>query len=152
MKIAPRTFTAVMQDGQPHLTAPVAYRQYLAQFGDGEDISVTLEPYEVKRSLDQNAYFHAEPLLKWMQGESDFEGLTPAQAKLVLLGMYFGYEQTKSGVWIPMKSSTSELTKAEFTLFIEWLIEEGNARGINVLPPEPDPSKRDKRVRIDEAA
>jgi hypothetical protein len=131
------------------LDGPQCERDLRASGYDVDDkLTLTIDAWEAKRSLDQNAYFHAEPLIKWMKGEPDFEGLTPAQAKLCLLGLYFSYEQTPSGVWVPVKASTSELTKAEFAAFIEWLIEEGNTRGINVLPPEVDASKRDRRVKV----
>lgn len=124
------------------------YRAAVQAFGLGEQVTLSVEPYEPERTLDQNGYFHAEPLRKWMKGEPDFAGLSPAQAKLVLLGMHFGWEQAPSGQWIPVKSSTSELTKPEFTGFIDWLIIEGNSRGINVVPPERDPARRDRRVKV----
>jgi hypothetical protein len=141
-------FLAIKIDGKPVVQEREEFARHLESFVDGEQLAIAVTAWEEQRTLDQSGYFHAEPLVKWMKGEPDFQGLTPAQAKLVLLGMYFGYDQVQPGVWLPSKSSTSELTKSQFTAFIEWLIEEGNARGINVLPPERDPARRDKRVMV----
>lgn len=103
-----------------------------------------------QRSKDQSAYLYAEPLKKFMAGDPELAGCTPAHAKLILLGRYFGWEHVK-GLWLPAKVSTADLTKSEFTGFIEFLIQDGAEMGINVCPPERDPSRRDPRVYLDDA-
>ena len=103
--------------------------------------------FDRQRSQDQSAYFYAEPLKKFMAGDPVLEGCTPAHAKLILLGRYWGWESV-AGHWLPGKISTADMTTKEFTGFIDFLIQDGAERGINVLPPEPDPTRRDWRVRL----
>lgn len=70
------------------------------------------------RSLDQNAYLHAEPFPKLAEymGE-DIEG-----AKLVLMGECWGWKRDGfSGKEIPVKPRTSSMTVEECSYFIEWI-------------------------------
>lgn len=72
-----------------------------------------------KRSDAQNRYLHKEPFPKMAAkfGES------VARTKLILMGEFWGYEPCKvTGVLLPVKVHTSEMTVAETTTFIDWLI------------------------------
>lgn len=88
----------------------------------GRDIDITIEPHRVgprKRSLDQNAYLHAEPFpaLAKAWGES------VARTKLICMGQFWGWEPCRvTGAVLPVKAHTSDMTVAECTTFIDWLI------------------------------
>lgn len=57
MKVPPRTFTAVKQNGLLHLTAPVAYRQHLARFGDGEELDIVIRPKPKRQGSQSMRYY-----------------------------------------------------------------------------------------------
>ena len=53
-----RTFTAVKSGDRLELTAPVAYRQHIAQaFGDGEEVAITLK-HNPKRQGSQSMRYY----------------------------------------------------------------------------------------------
>lgn len=143
---------AIVKDAAGNLELQGPLRPAIARtFGAGEAVTVIVRATEVqdepKRTLDQSAYFYAEPLPKFMKGDPELAGCTPAHAKLILLGRYFGWEKVNDH-WLPGKVSTADLTKTEFTGFIDFLIQDGAEKQINVVPPERHPGRRDKRVMV----
>lgn len=90
----------------------VRVRQQLA----GKRAEVVIRRPRSKRSLDQNDYAHKWPfrLIAEAMGESI------ETAKLAILGEKFGYHEVR-GHLLPIKPSTSALTKDEFSELIEWM-------------------------------
>lgn len=79
---------------------------------------VDIQPYHPKRSVEQNAYFHAVPL----KLITEHTGYSLEDMKDYLLMEAFGDEMTEvmgRNVIRPLKR-TSDLTTKEFSWFIEW--------------------------------
>jgi hypothetical protein len=92
----------------------------------GQHLDITIEHHKAepkKRTLDQNAYLHAEPFQKLAKAW----GESVSRAKLICMGEFWGYEPCRvTGMLLPVKPHTSDMTVAECTLFIDWLIPWGN--------------------------
>lgn len=83
------------------------------------NVELILRRERVKRSLDQNAYLHAQPfpLLAEHFGDS-VEGV-----KHDLMGECWGWKTSPiTGLQVPVKPNTSDMTVDECTFFIDWLI------------------------------
>lgn len=93
-------------------------RDYLRTFA-GMSVDILIRKHRRKRSLDQNAYLHAEPFPRLAKewGES------VDRAKLICMGEFWGWEPCKvSRCYLPVKAHTSDMTVEECTTFIDWLI------------------------------
>ena len=85
------------------------------------------------RTSRQNAYWHAEPFLKLATAW----GESVERAKLIAMGEFWGCEQCgKSSVVLPVKVHTSQMTVAEGTAFLDWLIPWAAEQGIEILLPD----------------
>lgn len=93
---------------------------------------IAVEPIGEKRSLDQNAYWWAVPV-KLL---AEHCGYTDSQMHYALLGECFGYTSGPTGKAVPVKPSSSELTVAEFTQLIEWVLTWGPSE-LGVIIPGP---------------
>lgn len=143
-----RTFTVFKHDGELQHTAPVSYGEFFDSLGAGEELEMTLAPPETSYTLLQLRYIHGEPVKKMCQAD----GYTPAQAKLIILGEFFGWTRLPNGHEVPEKASLTELNRAQMTALIDWLPQFGAEHNYNILPPEKDLLKRDPRVRHVEPA
>lgn len=111
----------VVREGRLSPTVRQGIADFIAQF-DGHQIDVIVRKHKRQRSLDQNAYLHAEPFpklaAKW--GESI------ARTKLICMGAFWGWEPVNVGgnikVLLPVKAHTSDMTVEECTTFIDWLL------------------------------
>lgn len=91
---------------------------YLRTFA-GKVVDITVKLHRRQRSLDQNAYWHAEPFLKLAKewGES------VERTKLICMGEFWGWEPCKvTKCYLPVKAHTSDMTVEEGVLFTDWLI------------------------------
>lgn len=85
----------------------------------GAGLDIIIREHVRQRSLDQNAYLHAEPFPKLARVW--FESVE--RAKLICMGEFWGWEPCKvTGQVLPVKAHTSSMTVEECTAFIEWLI------------------------------
>jgi hypothetical protein len=104
------------------LDNPDRYRFEVGQLKDGAQLVVSVEPHEPgkrKRTLKQNAFWHAEPFFKLAQAW----GESVARAKLICMGEFWGWEPCKvTGHMLPVKAHTSDMTVEEGTTFLDWLI------------------------------
>lgn len=103
----------------------------------GKHLDITIELHRAgprKRSLDQNAYLHAEPFPKLARkwGES------VDRAKLICMGQYWGWEPCKvTGLLLPVKAHTSAMTVEECTGFIDWLLPwAATEHGVEIHTPD----------------
>lgn len=99
---------------------------------EGKVVEVVIRRPKAQRSLDQNAYWWAEPV----KVLAEFCGYTESQMHYALLGECFGYEPGPGGQPIPIKPSSSELTVEEFTHLIEWVQQwAATELGVDIAPP-----------------
>lgn len=89
-----------------------------------------------KRTLKQNAHWHAEPFLKLAAAM----GCSVQHAKLAVMGQFWGWERVRlpNGVAVdlPVKAHTSDMTVKEGTVFLDWLIPwAAEEYGIEILLP-----------------
>jgi hypothetical protein len=100
----------------------------------GQTVEIRAWKPKRKRSLDQNAYLHAEPFPKLAKqwGESI------ARTKLICMVVFWGTEPCKlTGTHLPVKAHTSDMTVEECTLFIDWLIPWAiTEHGVDVTAPD----------------
>jgi hypothetical protein len=115
-----------------------AFEAALRQF-KGQDVELVLRAPVVQdeqRSLDQNAYLHAEPFKKIALDM----GCSVAEAKLDLMGQCWGWKEGPiSGYLIPIKPSTSKMSKKDCTHFIDWLLPWAQVffhGRVDILPPQ----------------
>jgi hypothetical protein len=137
------SFAVTKKDGRLHVLDVNGYRAYIEAMGEGEEQEMTLGHGEDSYSYRMLKYIHGEAVKKMCKAD----GYTPAQAKLVILGEFFGWVRLPGGREVPERASLSELTRAEMIALIDWLPQFGAEHDYNILPPERDPSKRDPRVR-----
>lgn len=83
----------------------------------GVSFDIVIKQHEEQRSLDQNAYWHAEVFPK----VAEFMGATIEEAKLVLMGECWGWHRV-AGRDVPVKPRTSSMTIAEGVYFTDWVI------------------------------
>jgi hypothetical protein len=100
----------------------------------GKNVEVIVRKTRTKRSLDQNAYWHAVPfpLLQEATGYDSIEEL-----KFWLMGEFTGWKKTKDGRQVPMIMHTSELSTDEGALFTDWLVRLGAQMPSPCLIPLP---------------
>jgi hypothetical protein len=94
-----------------------------------------VEPFRPQRSLDQNAYLHAVPF----PIIAEYVGCSVEDIKYDLMGEKWGWKESaiNSNRMVPVKPSTSSMTTAECSEFIEWLIPFANEKfGLSI--PYPD--------------
>jgi hypothetical protein len=85
----------------------------------GGDLSDDALPGSRQRSSAQNRYMHKEPFPKLAAKFGESIGRT----KLILMGEFWGYEPCRvTGVLLPVKCHTADMTVAETTTFLDWLI------------------------------
>jgi hypothetical protein len=130
------SFAVVKKDGRLRVLDVNGYRAYVDAMGEGEEQEMTLGAPESSYSYRQLKYIHGEAVKKMCKAD----GYTPAQAKLIILGERFGWVRLPNGREVPERASLTELNKDETTGLIDWLPE-------FICEPEPDLTKRDRRVR-----
>lgn len=132
MSAPPKAFLGfVDDDGKFALTEPRAFRAHLQDL-KGQEVVLMVKPRPRKRSLDQNAYWWAEPVKRL----AEHCGYTPSQMHYALLGECFGYSNGPTGQPVPNKPSSSELTTQEFSQLIEWVLTWAPAElGVRIMAP-----------------
>jgi hypothetical protein len=100
----------------------------------GERVDVIVKKHAAKRSLDQNAYLHAEPFPKI----ADAMGDSVEGAKYVLMGECWGWKYSEAAKReVPVQPSTSSMTVPQCTQFIDWLIPfAADMWGLQILLPD----------------
>jgi hypothetical protein len=86
----------------------------------GQDVEIVVRKKQDKRSLDQNAYWHSVPV-RIMAEEW---GETPERAHYLMLAEWRGYSDGPKGP-LPNCTSSSKLTREEFSELITWVLEWG---------------------------
>lgn len=127
------TFTGFVDDaGHFALDDRKGFLSLLASKFTGCEVVVTVEKRKVKRSLDQNAYWWAEPVPRI----AEYCGYTIPSMHYALLGECFGYKMGPFGKPVMEKPSSSELSKSEFSFLIEWVLDWApSTLGVKVMPP-----------------
>lgn len=98
----------------------------------GEPVEVIIRKKRVKRSLDQNAYFHAIPV----ELMAEEWGVTHDEAYYLLLAEWKGYKDGPLGR-MPNCTSGSKLTREDFSALITWVLDYGPSEW-NVFIPAPN--------------
>lgn len=93
-----------------------AFREAVKRFS-GQEVIVTVKPKADKRTLNQNAYWWAEPVPRI----AAYCGETAASMHYQLLGECFGYKTGALGQLVLKEPSSSELSKEKFSHLIDWV-------------------------------
>jgi hypothetical protein len=124
-----RTFLAIVQDGKAHLTAPVAYRQFLQQFDNGDELDVVLQPHRRTRTNPQNRYYWGV-VVKLLAEHCGYE---PDEMHEALKARFLGANDPQFGL---LKiGSTRKLTTVEFGVFLEQCQQLGAEMGVYIPNP-----------------
>jgi hypothetical protein len=129
-----RVFDMVKHRGKLRVVDTPRYREFSASVAEGEMLEMTLGTPQDSYTARQLAYIHGEPVKKLC----DALGYTPAQAKLVLLGEFFGWLKGPTGGVVPAKTSLTELTRHEMSTLIDWCPVFGAENGLDIHPPDPE--------------
>jgi hypothetical protein len=124
---------------------PSFYRLIAEVFGLGEDIEIEVRRPVRKRSLKQNAGFHAM-VSPWAQSE----GYDIAELKRDLLGEVFGWREDVSPLSqqrMPNKPHTSDLSVEEFSLLIERTLQIAAECNVFLLAPNEYNEQKQKRAK-----
>lgn len=134
MSIVPVFTGRVLPGGLLVIDRPKDYAKHVRSF-HGRFVEIIVRKQRVKRSLDQNAYWHAVPLplLAEALGYDSIEEL-----KYDLMGECWGWTRTKSGHDIPVKAHTSHLSTEEGARFTDWLVRFGAQLPSPVIIPLPN--------------
>jgi hypothetical protein len=99
----------------------------------GKPVEVIIRAPRSKRSLDQNAFWWAEPVRLL----AEHCGYTDSQMHYALLGECFGYLAGPAGQAVPAKPSSSDLSVDEFKHLIDWVLIWGPSE-MGVVIPSPE--------------
>lgn len=107
--------------------------EYIRTF-PGQQIDVVVRKHRRQRSLDQNAYWHAEPFPKLAKAW----GESVERTKLICMGEFWGWEPCRiSRQFLPVKAHTSDMTVEEGVTFTDWLIPWAlQEHGVEILLPD----------------
>jgi hypothetical protein len=120
----------ITEDGKYFLPDSKREWEALKQSLAGYEVDVELRKHRSKRSLDQNAFFHAAiaPLAEHL-------GYTTEELKLDLLGTKYGWHELKSGTKVPLRLHTSDLNTKDFAELMDHTIQIAAEEGILILDP-----------------
>lgn len=133
--MAQHVFAGSVSDaGKPAINDMPRYREALRQFAGGR-VEFVLRTPKSRRSLDMNAYLHAETGPFRLLAEHFGEDL--AGIKLALAGECFGWvysERFKRE--IPRRPNTSDWTVEESRYFVDWVRPWAAVNhGVDIPPP-----------------
>lgn len=131
------------------------YNQALERFGDGEELTLTIEPTESRKTRAQERGFHA-----MIQPWAKAEGHQIDDLKRDLLRAIFGEREhvnllTGAVEVVLREPHTSTLTRAQYSELIERTLEIAASCGHVLMAPDEYrawKAKRDKRVAKETAA
>ena len=130
-----RRFTGPVEREKLDADIRAQIAEYIRTF-DGRVIDVAVREHRRQRSLDQNAYLHAEPFPKLAKAW----GESIARTKLICMGEFWGWEPVTVGsvrVFLPVKAHTSDMSVEDCTHFIDWLIPWAMTdHGVDIRVPE----------------
>jgi hypothetical protein len=86
----------------------------------GQDVEIVVRKKQDKRSIDQNAYFHAVPV----ELMAEEWGVSHDEAYYLLLAEWKGYKDGPLGR-MPNVTSGSKLTREDFSALIKWVLDYG---------------------------
>lgn len=110
------TVSCTVKDGKLKLFERFTFDQGLRAFGDGEELTLTIEPVERRRTQQQNRYFHGPILSAFME----HCGYTKDEAKTELCLLHLPREHTRpDGSVVIVPGHTSALTVDAFNDFID---------------------------------
>jgi len=132
-------------DGKLTLDFPSKAHEFNRAHFAGHEVEIEVRKRRSKRSLRQNAAYHAsiEPL-------AEFLGYTTEELKLAMLGGCFGWKNV-NGVQLPERLHTSDLNTEEFSDLMAYTMQ--IAAGFDILILDPSQWKAEKRkVRLAKAS
>lgn len=131
---------AQIVDGKLVLESPEAFEQAMWRMKPGPKVIKVEEP-ATRRTLDQNAYLHAVPFPIL----AEYFGCSVEDVKYDLMGEKWGWKESAMDPnrMIPVKPSTSSMTREECSEFIDWLIPWAMEK-FNVLIPLPSEYEADR--------
>ena len=105
----------------------------------GREVEIVIRKRRVQRSLDQNAYLHAEPFPKLAEHFGDsVEGV-----KFDLMGTFWGWTKSPiTGRDVPVIAKTSDMDVEQCGKFIDWLVPFAIGHGVDVDYPDQDRHRR----------
>lgn len=127
----------VDESGRVHPDFPSKMHAFNREHFAGHEVEIEIRKRRSKRSLKQNAAYHAAiaPL-------ADHLGYTTEELKLAMLGGCFGWREV-SGAQLPIRFHTSDLTTEEFSDLMAYTNQIAAEAGILIL--DPSDWKREKK-------
>lgn len=125
MTVVPKFFGVVNERGQLHVDERKDLDRWLRTL-KGAIVEIVIKKKPTKRSLDQNALIH---VIASAVGEH--LGYTIPEMKLLMMGECWGWKKDeRTGRDIPIKVSTSEMTRDEATHFLDWALQWAAEQGV----------------------
>lgn len=131
----------VDEQGRVHADFPSKMHEFNRAHFAGHEVEIELRKRRSKRSLKQNAAYHAsiEPL-------AEFLGYTVEELKLSMLGGCFGWKNV-NGVQLPERLHTSDLNTEDFSDLMAYTMQIAAEHDILILDPSQWKAAKKKQAR-----
>lgn len=132
----------VTEDGKKLvLDYPDQFKQGYAQFA-GDEVEVSVRKRRTKRSLRQNAAYHAA-----IAPFAEHCGYTTEELKLAMLGGCFGWHETGPLKGLPLRLHTSDLNTQGFSDLMAYTTQIAAEHDVLILDPSEWRAQRKKQLR-----
>lgn len=131
----------VDEQGRVHPDYPSKMHEFNRAHFAGHEVEIEIRKRRSKRSLKQNAAYHAAiaPLAEHL-------GYTTEELKLAMLGGCFGWHEI-SGAQLPIRLHTSDLNTEEFSDLMAYTNQIAAEAGILILDPSEWKAAKRKQLR-----
>lgn len=132
----------VDEQGRVHADFPTQMQEFNRAHFAGHEVEIEIRKRRSKRSLKQNAAYHAS-----IQPLAEFLGYTVEELKLAMLGGCFGWK-TVNGVQLPERLHTSDLNTEEFSDLMAYTNQIAAEHDILILDPSQWKAEKRKRGKV----
>lgn len=120
---------------------PKDYRAFIQTLA-GYEVEIDIRKKRTRRTLKQNAFFHAAiaPLAEHL-------GCTTEELKIDLLGTWFGWKDIRNSK-VPERLHTSELNTKDFADLMDHTMQIAAEEGIVILDPSQYKTQKRRREKV----
>lgn len=132
----------VDEQGRVHFDHPTQAHQFNMAHFAGHEVEIEIRKRRSKRSLKQNAAYHAS-----IQPLAEFLGYTVEELKLAMLGGAFGWHDEGPRKGLPLRLHTSDLNTEDFSDLMAYTMQVAAEHDILILDPSQWKNEKRKQSR-----